>query len=39
LKVTTMYKGHDGPILDLIYDANNKALVSCSSDKSFRIWK
>lgn len=37
-KMDTIYKGHEEPILDIVYDPNNKAMVSCSADKTFRIW-
>jgi WD40 repeat protein len=39
LKQETIYKGHDDAILDILYDPNNKALVSCGADKTFRIWQ
>jgi WD40 repeat protein len=39
MRMDTMYKGHDDAVLDLIYDPNNKSLVSSSADKSFRIWQ
>ena len=35
----TMYKGHDDSVLDLMYDPNNVSLLSCSSDRSFKIWQ
>lgn len=38
-RMDTMYKGHEDAILDIVYDPNNKSLVSCSSDKTFRIWQ
>ncbi len=39
MKMDKVHKGHDDSILDLVYDASNAYLVSCSSDKTFRIWK
>lgn len=39
LKYDTKYPGHEDAILDLVYDPNNKFLVSCSADKTFRIWQ
>lgn len=38
-KVDTVYKGHEEAVLDLMYDPNNMALISCSGDKTFRIWQ
>ena len=39
LRMDTIYKGHEDSVLDIIYDPNNKSLLSCSADKSFRIWQ
>lgn len=39
MRMDTMYKGHEDSVLDIIYDPNNKSLVSCSTDNSFRIWQ
>jgi WD40 repeat protein len=39
LRMDTIYKGHEEAVLDVIYDPNNKALVSCGADKTFRIWQ
>ena len=38
-KSETMYKGHDDAVLDVMYDPHNSSLLSCSSDRSFKIWQ
>jgi WD40 repeat protein len=39
MKMETIYQGHGGAVLDLVYDVNNLTLVSASEDRSFKIWK
>ena len=31
--------GNEDAILDVIFDPNNKALVTCGADKTFRIFQ
>ncbi len=31
--------GNEDAILDVMYDPNNKALVTCGADKTFRIFQ
>ena len=38
-KSETMFKGHEDGVLDLMYDPNNASLLSCSSDRTFKIWQ
>jgi WD40 repeat protein len=38
-RMETIFKGHEDGVLDLIFDPNNKSLISTSSDKTFRIWQ
>lgn len=37
-KVETTLKGHEDAVLDILFDYNSKALVTSSSDFSFRVW-
>jgi len=39
IRMETMFKGHEDGILDLVFDPNNKSLVSASADRTFRIWQ
>lgn len=38
-KKETEYRGHEDSILDVKFDHKGKSLISCSADKSFRIWQ
>lgn len=39
LRMDTIYKGHEDAVLELMFDPNNKSLISTSADKTFRIWQ
>ncbi len=39
VRMETIFKGHEDGVLDLIFDPNNKSLITASSDKTFRIWQ
>ena len=38
MKMDKIYKGHDDSVLDIGFDANNRFMVSCGADRTFRIW-
>jgi hypothetical protein len=31
-------KGNDDAVLDMVFDSENKSLITCGSDKTFRIF-
>lgn len=31
--------GHEGPVLEVAFSADNKILASCSGDKTIRLWE
>ena len=32
-------KGHDDAVQDIVFDYKSKAIYSCGSDSTFRIWQ
>lgn len=38
-KPEAILSGHEDAVQDAIFDYNSKMLISCSADKSFRIWQ
>jgi len=36
--MTTEFKGHYQSVNNIEYSADNKYLISCSNDKTFKIW-
>jgi WD40 repeat protein len=38
-KFDATLKGHDDSVQDLLFDLKTKAIYSCGSDSTFRIWQ
>lgn len=39
VRMETIFKGHEDGVLDLMFDPNNKSLITTSADKTFRVWQ
>lgn len=38
-KFEATLKGHDDAVQDILFDSKAKAIYTCSSDSTFRIWQ